>query len=304
MSLLPGGSSPARIIRSSSRCTSIGSEFDCSSAMASGAPLPGRGARGGGRRRSAGRRRRPASASAVRRGHVAYWTLQGVDCQQSAAVAGRCHRAGHPWRCTPAGSRRRCRRRRRERTMARAAGRSRRPARRTYIPNTEDRAHEAQFDVTGGSPSRRPSPPHPLPRAFWPAAPPSRRRPSSSSTRRSRPTSSRPTRRAFNKANPDIDDQVGARLDRRDHRQAPRREGEPAGRRRDGRGRVEPGAARPSRACCSPTRRRASARSRAQYATRRTRRRGSGWTSGARRSASTPSRRRSRACRSPRPGRT
>ena len=38
--------------------------------------------------------------------------------------------------------------------------------------------------------------------------------------------------------------QVGARLDRRHHRQAARREGQPAGRRGDGRGRVEPGAAR------------------------------------------------------------
>ena len=37
-------------------------------------------------------------------------------------------------------------------------------------------------------------------------------------------------------------DQVGARLHRRHHRQAPGREGEPAGRRRDGRGGVEPGA--------------------------------------------------------------
>ena len=45
-------------------------------------------------------------------------------------------------------------------------------------------------------------------------------------------------------------------------------------------------------------------RSARSTATRRTRRRGSAWTSGARRSASTPSRRRSRACRSPRRGRT
>ena len=58
---------------------------------------------------------------------------------------------------------------------------------------------------------------------------PGRRRPSCWSTPRSRPTSSRPTA-GFYRAEPDID-QVGARLDRRHHRQAARREGQPAGRR-------------------------------------------------------------------------
>ena len=41
---------------------------------------------------------------------------------------------------------------------------------------------------------------------------------------------------AFEAANPDIDDQLGARLDRHRHRQAPGREGQSAGRRRDGPG--------------------------------------------------------------------
>ena len=43
---------------------------------------------------------------------------------------------------------------------------------------------------------------------------------------------------------PEHRDQVGARLDRRHHRQAAGREGQPAGRRRDGPGRLEPGAVR------------------------------------------------------------
>ena len=50
-------------------------------------------------------------------------------------------------------------------------------------------------------------------------------------------------------------DQVGARFDRRDHREAARRKGEPAGRRRHGHVGVEPRAARRTRACCSRTRR-------------------------------------------------
>ena len=75
---------------------------------------------------------------------------------------------------------------------------------------------------------------------------------------------------------PEHRDQVGARLDRRHHRQAARREGQPAGRRRDGRGRVEPGAARHEGmldAVRAAQPRRDHGRS---TATRRTRRRGVG----------------------------
>ena len=51
----------------------------------------------------------------------------------------------------------------------------------------------------------------------------------------------------FNKVEPEHRDQVGARFHRRDHRQAAGRKSQPAGRRGDGRGRVEPGAVRQAR---------------------------------------------------------
>ena len=95
----------------------------------------------------------------------------------------------------------------------------------------------------------------------------------------------------FNKVESRHRAQVGARLDRRHHRQAARREGEPAGRRRDGRRRVEPGAARQRRHAAvryAPIN--LDAIMTRSTATRRTRRPGSAWTCGARRSASTPSR--------------
>ena len=52
---------------------------------------------------------------------------------------------------------------------------------------------------------------------------------------------------AFNKANPDIEHQVGARLDRRHHREAARRKGESAGRHRRRHVGVEPGRVRQRR---------------------------------------------------------
>ena len=53
----------------------------------------------------------------------------------------------------------------------------------------------------------------------------------------------------FNKVHPDIETQVGARQHRRHHRQAAGREGQPAGRRGDGRGRHRAWRCWTSRAC-------------------------------------------------------
>ena len=109
---------------------------------------------------------------------------------------------------------------------------------------------------------------------------------------------------AFNKSYPDIELKLDARLDRRHHGEGAGGKGQSAGRHRHRNVGVEHGRVCQRRHAARRTRRRASTRFRPVIATRRIRRAGSAWTSTAPRSASTPSRRRSRTCRSPRRGRT
>ena len=99
-------------------------------------------------------------------------------------------------------------------------------------------------------------------------------------------------------------DPLGARLDRRDHRQAARREKQSAGRCRVRPRRHQPAGARAGRHADAVRAQRRRGAQPALRRHRRSRRCGSAWTCGARPSASTRWKRRSATCRSRNPGRT